>query len=191
MNFVIRNIAISVAVALIFGGCAKQELLKKDQSSLQATNALPAKTNTPKPGTQPIKSDAIVQEPLTSSQSPQAGTSETSLQASLNKIYFDFDSSALVPAARNTLTGNAQTIKGKAGIHVTIEGHTDERGSDEYNLALGEKRALAARNYLITLGIPAASLSTISYGKEKPDDPGHNESAWGKNRRDEFVVGAH
>jgi peptidoglycan-associated lipoprotein len=79
-------------------------------------------------------------------------------------------------------------IKKDSAAKVRIEGNCDERGSDEYNLALGEKRAKAAMEYLVTLGIPAERLSVISYGKEKPADPGHDEAAWAKNRRDEFVV---
>jgi peptidoglycan-associated lipoprotein len=71
---------------------------------------------------------------------------------------------------------------------VSIEGHCDERGSDEYNLALGEKRAKAAMSYLVTLGVPAARLSIISYGEEKPLDAGHGEDVWAKNRRAEFVI---
>jgi peptidoglycan-associated lipoprotein len=73
-------------------------------------------------------------------------------------------------------------------LKVQIEGNCDERGSDEYNLALGEKRAKSAMKYLETLGVPAERLSVISYGKEKPADPGHDEAAWAKNRRDEFVL---
>jgi peptidoglycan-associated lipoprotein len=71
---------------------------------------------------------------------------------------------------------------------ITIEGHADERGTAEYNLALGERRALSARNYLVSLGIPADRLRTVSYGKEFPFDPGHNKEAWAKNRRAHFVV---
>ena len=71
---------------------------------------------------------------------------------------------------------------------VVIEGHCDERGTEEYNIALGERRANSAKKYLINLGVNPSQLSTISFGEEKPADPGHNEEAWAKNRRDEFVV---
>jgi peptidoglycan-associated lipoprotein len=73
-------------------------------------------------------------------------------------------------------------------IKIQIEGHCDERGTSEYNLALGERRANSAKKYLISLGMPADRISTISYGKEKPLDPGHNEEAWSKNRRDHFII---
>ncbi len=104
------------------------------------------------------------------------------------KIYFDFDSYNLSGAARSDLVKNAKLLKKDSVGKVRIEGNCDERGSDEYNLALGEKRANVAMRYLVTLGIPAERLSVISYGKEKPADPGHDEAAWARNRRDEFAV---
>ncbi len=106
----------------------------------------------------------------------------------LARIHFDFDSYVLTASARKTLAQNAEVLKALSGVKVRIEGHCDERGSDEYNLALGERRAQAAMNYLATLGVPASRMSTISFGEEKPLDPGHDESAWAKNRRAEFVA---
>ena len=126
-------------------------------------------------------------------QRPQRGEhqeheADAQAAAGINTIFFELDSYTLSPAARDTLAKNAAVMKKKGGVKVRIEGHCDERGSDEYNLALGEKRARAALDYLVTMGVPAARLSVISYGKEKPADPGHDEAAWGKNRRDEFAV---
>jgi len=109
------------------------------------------------------------------------------LAAGLRKIYFDFDSAALSEGARETLAKNAQFLT-RQNSAVQIEGHCDERGSDEYNLALGERRARSAMEYLVRLGVPAQRLSIISYGSEKPVDPGHDEAAYAKNRRDEFVI---
>ena len=86
------------------------------------------------------------------------------------------------------LNANAEIMKKYPTWVITIEGHADERGTAEYNLALGERRALAARNYLVSLGIPADRLRTVSYGKEFPFDPAHTEEAWSKNRRAHFVV---
>lgn len=108
----------------------------------------------------------------------------------LKAVFFAYDSSELEPAGQQALTENAQLLKRYASWAITIEGHADERGTAEYNLALGERRALAARNYLISLGVPADRLRTISYGKEFPFDPGHDESAWSKNRRAHFVITA-
>lgn len=103
-------------------------------------------------------------------------------------IYFAFDSATLDPTAQEVLANKAEYMRANPGIDVTIEGHCDERGTDAYNLALGERRANAAKEYLVNLGINGGRLSTISYGEERPLDYGHNEEAWAKNRRDQFVV---
>jgi peptidoglycan-associated lipoprotein len=103
-------------------------------------------------------------------------------------VYFEFDSSALQPTAQEVLSRKAEYMRTNAGINVTVEGHCDERGTDAYNMALGERRANAAKDYLVNLGIDAGRLNTISYGEERPLDYGHNEEAWAKNRRDQFVV---
>lgn len=105
------------------------------------------------------------------------------------KIYFDFDRFDLSPESIETLNSLAAFLKANASLTVKIEGNCDERGTNEYNLALGERRAKAALDYLATQGIDTARLSTVSYGEEKPVDPGQNEEAWAKNRRDEFVLG--
>ncbi|MCC6489945.1 MAG: peptidoglycan-associated lipoprotein Pal [Candidatus Hydrogenedentes bacterium] len=101
-------------------------------------------------------------------------------------IYFDYDSYTLRPDALETLSHNAEVLKQYADVYVQIEGHCDERGTQDYNLALGEKRALATRDHLIRLGISGDRMITISYGEEDPADPGHSEDAWAKNRRCEF-----
>jgi len=106
----------------------------------------------------------------------------------LKTIYFDFDKYDLRPDARKTLEENAKVLKENPTWKILIEGHCDERGSNEYNLALGERRARAAMEYLIQLGIDPSRLSIVSYGEERPVDPRHCEEAWAKNRRCEFVV---
>ncbi len=103
-------------------------------------------------------------------------------------IYFEFDSSALVPEARETLKRKAAWMRENPNVSVAVEGYTDDRGTVEYNLALGERRAESAKSFLVDLGIPASKMTTISYGKERPADPGHNESAWAKNRRVHFEI---
>lgn len=105
----------------------------------------------------------------------------------LNAVYFDFDKYNIRPADAEILKSNLDWFKANPNKKVRIEGNCDERGTVEYNLALGQKRADAARTYLTNLGIDAKLLETISYGKEKPADPAHNEAAWAKNRRDDFV----
>ena len=104
------------------------------------------------------------------------------------KIYFDFDKFDLGAEAIGALNELAAFLKANAGLKVSVEGHCDERGTNEYNLALGERRAKAAYDYLAAQGIDPSRLSTVSYGEEKPADPGQNEEAWAKNRRDEFVL---
>lgn len=101
-------------------------------------------------------------------------------------VYFDYDSYALRPDALEVLRRNAEKLKQIPGVIVQIEGHCDERGTQEYNLALGERRALAVREHLMRLGISGDRMVTISYGEEDPADPGHTESAWSLNRRSEF-----
>ena len=105
-----------------------------------------------------------------------------------NVIYFDTDQYNVDSADAAALQSQAAYLNQYPQISITIEGHCDERGTREYNLALGERRALAARNYLVSLGIPADRLRTVSYGKEFPFDPGHTEEAYSKNRRAHFVV---
>ena len=103
-------------------------------------------------------------------------------------IYFDFDKSTLTPAAQDSLLRKAEWLRENPDATVTIEGHCDERGTNEYNLALGDRRAESAKAFLADLGIDPARLTTISYGEERPVDPRSTEEAWAKNRRAHFVV---
>lgn len=103
-------------------------------------------------------------------------------------IYFDFDKSELKPNARANLTKKASWLRKNPQFTVRISGHCDERGTNEYNLALGERRASAARKFLTSLGVSSDRLTTVSFGEERPVDRGHNEKAWAKNRRDEFKL---
>lgn len=103
------------------------------------------------------------------------------------KIYFDYDQYELKPEATQVLTDLVSYLKANPGLKVQICGNCDERGTNEYNIALGDKRAKAAQEYCITQGADPKWITTISYGEEKPADPGHSEEAWSKNRRDDFV----
>jgi peptidoglycan-associated lipoprotein len=109
-------------------------------------------------------------------------------EEALQDIFFDFDRSDIRDDARVVLQQNAEWMKSNSSTRVQIEGHCDERGTEGYNLSLGERRANAVKNYLISLGVGAERLYTISYGEELPLDPGHTEEAWGKNRRAHFLV---
>jgi peptidoglycan-associated lipoprotein len=106
----------------------------------------------------------------------------------LKPVFFQLDSADLDDAGRAVVSANAEILKKNPTWVVTIEGHCDERGSAEYNLALGERRAQAARTYLTSLGIQQERVRTVSYGKEYPFDPGHTEAAWAQNRRGHFVI---
>ncbi len=106
----------------------------------------------------------------------------------LYTIHFDFDRYTIRPEDRELLIKNAEWLRRNPGVKVWIEGHADERGSSEYNIALGEKRARSVKKFLVDLGISPDRLSTITYGEERPVDPRHNEQAWAKNRRAEFVI---
>ncbi|MRR14081.1 peptidoglycan-associated lipoprotein Pal, partial [archaeon] len=103
-------------------------------------------------------------------------------------IYFDYDSFSIKPEDRKILAEKASYLNANPDAKVRIEGHCDERGTTEYNMALGERRAKAAQEYLVFLGISTDRITVISYGEEKPVDPGQSEEAWSKNRRDHFVL---
>ncbi len=103
-------------------------------------------------------------------------------------IHFEFDRSNLLPEAQEILRSKAQWLQDNPDVHAVIEGHCDERGTNEYNLALGDRRANSAKAYLVDLGISGSRLTCISYGEERPLDPGHDEEAWAKNRRAQFTL---
>ncbi len=127
---------------------------------------------------------------VTAEERTQQGQRDASYteESQLKDVLFDFDKSDIRPDARDVLKANADWIKANAKSKIQIEGHCDERGTNEYNLALGERRANAVKKYLVSLGVEADSLYTISYGEELPIDPGHSEEAWSKNRRAHFLV---
>jgi len=165
---------VALLLTFLFIGCAKEEP-PPPTAEAQPRPAAPA----------PVPSaPAPVPVPPIPSRTFQQAIQEFQNQ----DINFDFDKYDLRPDARATLDRKAAFLNENGSVRTQIEGHCDERGTEAYNLALGERRANAARQYLTTIGISAGRLSTISYGKERPLDPGHNEAAWARNRRDHFVV---
>jgi peptidoglycan-associated lipoprotein len=130
--------------------------------------------------TEPVRDDAI----------NSASLDDLNRNSPLKPVFYELDSSDVSPAGQKVLDENATLLKRYTSWAVTIEGHCDERGPAEYNLALGERRAVAARAYLVAQGISADRLRIVSYGKEFPFDPGHDESAFAKNRRAHFVITA-
>jgi peptidoglycan-associated lipoprotein len=138
---------------------------------------------------EPIREPTLVPpEPVRDDAISSASLDDLNKNSPLKPVYFELDSSDLTATNQRTLDEDAVLLKRYTSWTVTVEGHCDERGTAEYNLALGERRAIAARAYLISLGIAADRLRTVSYGKEFPFDPGHDESAFAKNRRAHFVI---
>jgi len=129
-----------------------------------------------------------VEKPQPPVEEPVVKPVEPEIKLELQKVYFDYDKSNIKPAQRERLTQNAEQLMAFPNVKVLIEGHCDERGTNEYNMALGERRAKSVRDFLVSYGIPANRLEIISYGEEKPVDPRSNEEAWAKNRRAEFVI---
>lgn len=185
-------------VLLTTAGCAKKQVVAPDdqaaqqqqqQAQQQAAKPTPADQQKQQ---QPVKEEPVQEQVVRQAPAPKEeqapAIEQTTPETVLQTVYFDFDSFVLSPAARTTLAKNGEYLKKNAAIKVQLEGHTDERGADDYNLSLGEKRAKAAQSYLSTLGIQANRLSIISYGEEKPADQGHDEAAWARNRRVEFII---
>ena len=157
----------------------------------------PPPTTTTAPGTrppappQPVAEPTVVPpEPVRDDAIASASLDDLNRNSPLKPLFFALDSAEVNAAGQTVLDADAAVLKKYSSWTVTIEGHCDERGTAEYNLALGERRAVAARTYLVSVGIPADRLRTVSYGKEFPFDPGHDEAAFAKNRRAHFVVTA-
>ena len=142
------------------------------------------------PATPPPAPPPITQEPAPQIEDPLAGLSSAELESRglLADIHFEYDSADLRDADRQVLSTNAEFLKSHDYIKVTVEGHCDERGTVEYNLALGERRARNAYDYLVSLGVAADRLKTVSYGKEIPLCQESNESCWARNRRAHFAI---
>jgi len=168
---------LTLAAALLLGGCAgKQSTVPTDVAPDAAVAAAtPVATG---------DSAAAAAEPAVAA--PPRATLTTADGVQLEAVYFAYDSFLLSPQARQALERNAAWLQANADSRITVEGHCDERGSDEYNLALGDRRAKAVKSYLAALGVAAERLHTISYGEERPAVAGSDETAWAKNRRAEF-----
>ena len=172
MNQTIITTVLTVLLgALLMTGCAKP----------QPADVMSDSGQNPAPTTMQPESPV---EPVMDKQPAQTAQP----QITFEQIRFAYDQATLSEQARNTLTANAAILQLVPELMVRIEGHCDDRGSDEYNLSLGERRAQSVRTYLVSLGIAPQRLKTISYGEEKPLDPADNEMAWARNRRAEFKV---
>ena len=179
-------VVLAVLVVLASGACAKKKppvaRPTPPPPSSSTTGARPAPPE-PVQEAQPVPAEPISSDSLSSSD-----IDALNKNSPFQPVFFAYDQDTIDEAGQQALNANAALMKKYPSWIVTIEGHSDERGTAEYNLALGERRALAARNYLVSLGIPADRLRTVSYGKEFPFEPGHDAGSWAKNRRAHFVV---
>ena len=169
-------------------GCAKKALVNEAAATKeQAAADKEKKEGTIKSG-EAAEKEKSTAEMASKEQAASGAEGATKDDKTLANIYFEFDNYNLKPDAREILKGHAAWLAKNVDYLLVVEGHCDERGTTEYNLALGERRASEAKKYLVELGINVNRMKTISYGKEMPLDPGHSEEAWAKNRRDNFVI---
>ncbi len=200
-----RNLVVFSLIVVVLGlgliltvGCAKKvvkETAEEKTATVQkeaAAAAQPAETEEQRLAREKAMKEAALKEEqereraLAAQKEKEAAAA--AIAAAFADLRFDFDKFDLKPEARETLKKAAAYMLASKDVTVVIEGNCDERGTVEYNLALGEKRALSAMKFLVDLGVDKGRIKTISYGKERPLDPGHTEEAWAKNRRDHFVV---
>lgn len=188
---VAKATAILVLAMLANVACGKKQapVLNPAPPPAEGTTAstAPRPPSPPEPVTEPV---LVPPEPVRDDRISSASLDDLNRNSPLKPVFFELDSSEISVPARSVIEENAAVLKRYTTWAVTIEGHCDERGTAEYNLALGERRALAARAMLVSLGIAADRLRTVSYGKEFPFDPGHDEGAFSKNRRAHFVITA-
>ena len=185
-----RLVLVIVALALAgAGACAKKKPpVARPTTPPPAASSSTTGTRPPTPP-EPVREPVPVPaEPIASDPLSTTDIDTINRNSPFQPVFYALDQAEIDTAGQQALNANAGLMKKYATWIVTIEGHSDERGTAEYNLALGERRALAARNYLVSLGIPAERLRTVTYGKEFPFEPGHDEGSWSKNRRAHFVV---
>ena len=174
-----KTIVFSLAFLLLFGfviSCKKK---------VEETPPPPPPQVKEQPKVEKVEAPVVVKEPELTEEDifMQKSLEELNRETNLRMVHFDYDKYFIREDAKPILEANAAYMKKWSSVKVLIEGHCDERGTEEYNLALGEKRAKSAFDYLVSLGIPADRIKTISYGKSQPLDSGSNEIAWQKNRR--------
>jgi peptidoglycan-associated lipoprotein len=177
-----------IVVAMTVGACAKKQPPVPRPIPAPPGDVEPGATRPPTPPEPIVERPTVPPEPITEDPLAVSDIDKINQNSPFQPVFFAFDSAEIDGSGQQALQANAEVLKKYADWVITIEGHADERGTAEYNLALGERRAVAARAYLISLGVPTDRLKTVSYGKEFPFDPGHNEAAWSKNRRAHFVV---
>lgn len=169
-------------------GCAKKKPVAPPQPAPTIAGPPPVTTAPPAPPQRVEDTAPIPQPRLADDAIVNRSLDDLNRDSPLKPVFFQLDSSDLDDAGRAVATANSDVLKKYATWAVTIEGHCDERGTAEYNLALGERRATAVKTYLSSLGVSPGRIRTVSYGKEFPFDMGHTEDAWARNRRGHFVI---
>jgi peptidoglycan-associated lipoprotein len=185
--------ALALAVTMSVAACGGKQTPVAATPPPPGPESFPSASNVPNrppdpPAPVPEPPPIIVEDPVASNPLAGMDTDEINRQAPLGPVFFALDSDTVDAEGQRVLATNATVLQQYPTWTITIEGHSDERGTAEYNLALGERRALAVKSYLLSLGIAADRIRTVSYGKEFPFDPGQTEAAWAKNRRGHFVV---
>ncbi len=190
-------LATGLLCLLVAAGCGRRigpdtEPAPPPDASAGATTTPPPARPQPAPAPPPqrVEESAVTALPVPPDEIANRSLDELNRNSPLAPVLFGLDSSELDEQGRAIANANADLLRRYPAWVVTVEGHCDERGTAEYNLALGERRAIAVKAYLVSLGIPADRLRTVSYGKEFPFDPGHDEAAWQQNRRAHFVITA-
>ncbi len=172
----ISSVGLLFSVVLLLSGCPKRADLGDmgDSTATQSEEAVKQLKSIQEP---PVAGAPSAQQPVTAGK-----------ESPLKDVFFDFDKSTIHDDAKSSLNEDLQWLNANPTAQIVIEGHCDERGTAEYNLGLGERRAKAAKDYVMAAGINAKRIRTVSFGKERPFVPGHDESAWKWNRRAHFVV---
>jgi peptidoglycan-associated lipoprotein len=184
-----RKLLVVMAVMLALTAACKKPLPPIAKPTPPPTTSTTADANrppappTPVSEPRPVPPEPVAEDPISG-----RDIGDINKNSPFQPVFFRLDSSDVDTTGQQALNANAEILKKYPSWVITIEGHADERGTAEYNLALGERRAMSARTYLVSLGISGDRLRTVSYGKEFPFDPGHDEAAWAKNRRAQFVL---
>jgi peptidoglycan-associated lipoprotein len=186
----IRHISAAMVIAVSLGSvaCGKPKPpVARPTSTGTGTDPGAASSGVPKPP-EPVPEPVVPPEPKVEDPLEVSDIDKVNQNSPFQPVFFAYDSIEIDPAGQQALNSNFSILKKYPKWVITIEGHADERGTAEYNLALGTRRAAAARDYLVSLGIPGDRLRTVSYGKEFPFDPTHTETGWSQNRRAHFVL---
>ncbi|OIQ51666.1 Outer membrane protein P6 precursor [Pseudodesulfovibrio hydrargyri] len=182
IKWYVGMVALMAVSLLLFAGCAKKS------TTTEPTEGSVGVQDDSNTKWTPPQQESGVDEATLAAEAQARAKAEAVQELTSVTIHFAFNSYELSDEARSVLAQKATILRKFDGVNVVIEGHCDERGTEEYNLALGERRARAAYEHLVILGVEPERMKIVSFGEEYPVDPGHNETAWAKNRRDEFVV---